>query len=121
MRSVVEIMVGVLYLVGAGFNLVYTLRHAESFYTDFVKGAWLPPARRFVASLVVPNGVVFTLAVVAFQVAVGVAILSRGSAATSALVVGAVFAVVVSLFSSPGGTVGNLALAAIQLVLAGAR
>jgi len=40
---------------------------------------------------------------------------------TPALVAGGIFAAVAALFSSPGGAVGNLALAAVQLVLAAVR
>lgn len=84
MSSVLEILIAVLYLVGAVFNTVYTLRHGEEFYTDFVEKAWLRPARSLVES-------------------------------------GGMFAAVVALVSSPWGTVGNLALAAVQLLLAGLR
>lgn len=119
--SLLEILVGALYLVGAGFNTVYTLRHSEEFYTGFVEGAWLRPARRLTESVIVPNGVPFTVLLIAFQVAVGLSILTRGGAVTAALVVGGLFAAVVALFSSPGGAVGNLALAATQLALAAAR
>ena len=121
MRTVLEILIGVLYLVGAGFNLVYTLRNGKEFYGGFVEGAWLPPARRFTESVVVPYSVPFTVVLVLFQVGVGLSILTRGGAVTPALVVGGVFAAVVALFSSPGGTLGNLVLAAIQLALAAAR
>jgi hypothetical protein len=117
LSSVFEILVGALYTLGTGFNSVYTLRHAEEFYTDFVEGAWFGPPRRLTRSVVVPNGVPFTLALIVFQMIVAVSILARGGAVTPALVAGGVFAAVVALFSSPGGAVGNLGLAALQLAL----
>ncbi|MDH3293029.1 MAG: hypothetical protein OER95_01755 [Acidimicrobiia bacterium] len=121
MRSVLEILIGALYLVGAGFNVAYTLRHGDEFYLGFVNGAWLGPARRFTESMVVPNSRPFTVLLILFQLGVGFSILTRGGAVIPALVVGGVFAAVVALFSSPGGTIGNLALAIAQLVLAAAR
>lgn len=121
MASVLEILVGVLYLMGAGFNALYTLRHSEQFYTDFVEEAWLRPARRWTERVIVPNGVPFTVLLILFQVVVGVSILTRGAAVTPALVVGGVFAALVAVFSSPGGAAGNLVLAAVQLVLAAIR
>lgn len=54
--------------------------------------------------------------VIAFQIAVAVSILSRGSLVRPALLIGGLFALLVALFSSPGGTVGNVVLAAIQFV-----
>ena len=120
-RSVAEVVVGLIYAIGAIFNTVYTLRHAEDFYGDFADGAWLRPAGAFVRDRVVPHGGAFTLALIIIQVAIAVAILSRGSLVVPALVVGGVFALTVAFFSSPGGAIGNLALATIQFALALAR
>ncbi|MDH3296283.1 MAG: hypothetical protein OER95_18340 [Acidimicrobiia bacterium] len=92
-----------------------------TWYTDFVEGAWFGPARRLTRSVVVPNGVLFTLTLIVFQVIVAVSILARGAAVAPALVAGGVFAAVVALFSSSGGAVGNLGLAALQRVLAAIR
>ena len=77
MRFVLEILVGALWLVGASFNAGFTLRHAEEFYTDFVEGAWVRPARRLTEWLVVPNAAPFTILLIGFQVAVGAAIQRR--------------------------------------------
>ena len=121
MSSVFEILIGALYLVGAAFNSVYTLRHGEEFYTGFVEGAWLRPARRLTESIVVPSATPFTVVLIMFQLVVGVSILTRDGAVVPALVAGGIFAAVVAAFSSPWGTVGNLGLAAVQLLLAGAR
>lgn len=68
-----------------------------------------------------PHGVQVTVVLVVFQLLVGISILTRGGAATAALIVGGVFAAVIALFSSPGGAIGNVALAAAQFVLAAAR
>lgn len=53
-----------------------------------------------------------------FQVAVAIMILSRGTMVTAGLAAGAIFSVLAAIASSPGGTVGNLALAAILITLA---
>lgn len=121
MRPVLEILVGALYLVGAGFNTIYTLRNGETFYTDFVSKSWLRPARRFTESVVVPNSVRFTILLITFQAVLGLAILTRSDAVTPALFVGGAFAAFIALFSSPRGVIGNLTLAAVQLALAAAR
>ncbi len=117
-RTIAEIGIGLLFGVGGVFNAVYTLRHGDEFYGSFAIGAWFPPARSLVERVVIPNAGVFTVILILFQVAVAIMILSRGSLVTAGLVAGAVFSGLAALASSPGGTVGNLALAAILITLA---
>ena len=118
MRNVVEIALGLLFGVGAAFNTVYTLSHGDEFYGSFAEGAWLAPARGAIEKVVLPNATLVTILVILVQLAVAVMILTRGDLVVTGLVMGAGFAFVAALASSPGGTVGNLALAAIQLVVA---
>lgn len=118
MQSALEIAVGVLFAVGAMFNAVYTLRHAQEFFEEFAAKAWVRPAGRLVERLVLPRTTAFTVLLIAFQVAVALAVFSRGELVTPALMAGGGFALVVALFSSPGGTVANLGLAALQFALA---
>lgn len=120
-RIVVESAFGVLYAVGAVFQAVYTLGHGEKFYGAFLEGAWHEPARRILRTLVLPHAKAFTLALILFEAAVAILILTRGDLATLGLFAGAAFCVVAATVSSPGGTVGNLAMAAIQLALATTR
>ena len=110
-----------IFSIGAVFNTVYTLSHTDEFYGSFADGAWFGPARWFVNHVVLPNATWFTLLVILFQVAVAVLIFTRGDLATIALFAGATFALLAALASNPGGTIGNMALAAIQLFLALAR
>ncbi len=69
----------------------------------------------------IPRGTPFTVLLMVFQVAVAVAILTRGELVEPALLVGGAFALIVAFFSSPGGTLGNLTLAGIQFALAFTR
>jgi hypothetical protein len=110
-----------MYAVGAAFNTLYTLRHSGEFFSDFAEKAWLAPARSVISWLIVPDSVNVTVLLIAFQATVAAAILSRGDAVGPALVVGGCFATAVALFSSPGGTVGNVVLAVVQFILAAAR
>jgi hypothetical protein len=121
LRTAAEIAIGVLYAIGAVFNLVYTLRNSDQFYGSFADGAWLPPARRFINEIVLANGTVFTVLLILFQAVSAVLILSRGDYVAAALMIGTIFSVLAALASSPAGTVGNLILAAIQMTLALAR
>ena len=69
-------IVGVAYLVAAGFNLFFTLSKGD--LGSFADNAWLPVLGDFVTELVLPNSELFMALVVAFEVAVGSLILSRG-------------------------------------------
>lgn len=120
-RAVMEIAIGLLYGAGAVFNTVYTLSHRDEFYGSFSDGAWLSPARWLIDNVVLPNATLFTVLLIVFQAAVAIAILSRGDLVVAALLAGATFSILAALASSPGGTVGTLVLAAIQLFLAFSR
>jgi len=118
LRAAAEIAIGALYAAGAVFNAVYTLRHTTDFYGAFADGAWLRPAERIIRNVVIPNGTLFTVLLIAFQVTLAIVIFTRGDLVKAALIAGAAFSLVVAFFSSPAGIVGNAALAAIQFGLA---
>lgn len=120
-RTVAELVMGVFYLIGAAFNLVWTFTHTDKFFGAFADGAWSRPAESLMRDFVIPNGRLITVLIIVFQVAVGVLILTRGDFVRTALIAGGLFAVATALVSSPGGTVGNLVLASIQFWLAFAR
>lgn len=121
LRSAVEIAIGTLYAVGAVFNGVYTLRHGSELYGDFADGAWLSPAEWLIRRMVIPNAALFTVLLILFQVTVSILILTRGDLVKPALLAGGAFSCVIALFSSPGGTAGNLTLAMIQFAAAASR
>lgn len=121
LRTAAEIAIGLLFGVGATFNTLYTLSHSNEFYGAFAEGAWFSPSRWLINNVVIPNATVFTIGLIAFQVALAVAILTRGDLVRTALIAGATFSVLAALASSPGGTVGNLVLAAIQAALVVSR
>ena len=110
-----------IFAIGAVFHTVYTLSHTDEFYGSFADGAWFGPARRFVNQVVIPNATFFTILVIVFQVTVAALIFTRGDLATVALFAGAGFALLAAMASNTGGTIGNMALAGIQWVLAVAR
>jgi hypothetical protein len=73
--KVTELVIGALYVTGAGFQAFDTLRKSEQFYRDMADQAWLP-AQRFVENVLVPNSLPVTVLVVIFQAALAVAIFS---------------------------------------------
>ena len=118
LKNAAEVAVGLLFPAGAAFNATYTTHHSTDFYRQFADGAWLTPSEWLLRRLVIPNATLVTISVIAFPVAVATAILSRGVLVAPALFLGGSFAVLVAFFSNPAGTVGNLALAAVQFLLA---
>ena len=120
-RTVAELVIGVLYAIGAGHQALFTLRHSQEFYGDMADRAWLRPAEVFIEKLLVPNSVTVTVLVVAFQAAVAIAILTRGAAVGPALMAGGVFSIIGALTGSPAETIGYGVLAGIHFSLASAR
>jgi hypothetical protein len=68
--------VGIAYIVAAGFNLLVTMPSGD--LTWFADSAWFGSLDRFVTDTVIPNREIFIALLAAFEVAVGVSILSRG-------------------------------------------
>ena len=119
-RTVAEVVIGVLYAIGAGRQAIYVLQHSQEFYADMADGAWLSPAETFIEKVLLPNSVIITVLVAVFQTAVAVAILTRGAWVGPALVAGGVFSIVGAMTGSPAETVGFGILAAIHFWLASA-
>lgn len=119
--NIIEVGIGLVYLVGAGFSSIYTLRHGEGFYGGFAEGAWFKPSRWFVRNLVMPRSMVFTGLLIIFQLIVALSILTRGILVQSGLIAGAVFSLVAVMASNIPGALANLALALFQLFLAFTR
>ncbi len=107
---------GLLFLVGAVFNLAYTFNHGDVFFGSFEKNAWFPLSRTLVREFVIPQAKVATVAIVLVQVTAAILILS-GIFVETGLIIGAIFAFAAALVSSPGGTIGNLVLGVLQVLL----
>lgn len=68
--------IGIAYLAAAAFNTVYTLPRSDQL-DGYADGAWFPFLRDFMRDVFMPNGDVFMILVIIFEVAVAVLILSR--------------------------------------------
>ena len=121
LQTIGEIGFGLLFLVGAMFNLGYTLRHGEEFYGSFAENAWLPPSSFLTRRLVIPRAFLFTALLIALQISIATLILSRGDFVRTGLIVGCLFSLAAALASSKGGAIGNLTLAALMALLAFSR
>ena len=117
-RSILEVGIGVIYMVGAGFNFAYTLRHGEKFYGSFADHTWFVPSKWFIQKFVIPNPRIFTYTLILFQLFVGMALLSQGPYLRLGLLAGTVFCMYAVFVSSVFGAIANLVLALIQFYLA---
>jgi len=120
-RNVIEIGFGLLYLIGAVFNFLYTLRHGDEFYGSFAEKAILIPSRQLVRRMVIPRATLFTGLLIAFQLLVALSILSRGTLVEPGLIAGAVFCFGAMLVSNTSGAAANLLMALAQMYLACTR
>jgi hypothetical protein len=120
-RDLLEIVFGLLYLIGAIFNSLYTLRHGDEFYGSFAENAILAPARYLIQKVVIPRAKLFTILLIAFQLIVAFCILSRGELVKPGLIAGAIFNFAVVFVSNVPGAVASLVMAFIQLYLAFTR
>ena len=120
-RNVIEIGFGLLYLIGAVFNFLYTLRHGDQFYGSFAEKAILIPSRQLVRRMVIPRATLFTGLLIAFQLLVALSILSRGTLVEPGLIAGAVFCFGAMLVSNASGAAANLLMALAQMYLACTR
>ena len=118
MRNLVEIGFGLLYLIGAIFNSLYTLRHGDEFYGGFADKAILAPAKSLIQKVVIPHARLFTISLIVFQLAVAFCILSRGALVTPGLIAGAIFSFAVVFVSNAPGAIASLVMSVVQLYLA---
>ena len=121
LRRTAEIVIGVLYAMGAVHQAVYVLPESREFYISMAAQAWLQPAQIFIEDFLVPNSAAVTVLVAAFEAVLAIAILSRGGAVRPALLAGGAFSIAGALTGSPAETVGFGLLAVIHFRLARAR
>jgi hypothetical protein len=116
-RNAIGIGFGLLYLIGAVFNCLYTLRHGVEFYGSFADQAMLVYSRQLFRKLVIPRARFFTGLLIAFQLLVALSILSRGNLVEPGFIAGAVFCFSAAFVSNTSGALANLLMALVQIFL----
>ena len=110
-------VIGLGYLVAAGFNLFFTLPRADLSW--FAANAWWPWLDRFVMEVVVPNQEVVMAVVVVFEVVVAVLLMSQGRRVDLGVAVSVVWVLLLMPFLIPVPMAAtNLVLAGLQGILA---
>lgn len=121
LRTILEISLGIIYMIGAGFNFTYTLKNGEKFYSTFAEGTWFAPASWFIQKFVIPTPRMFTTTLILFQLFVAIALLSQGPYVTLGLLAGTAFCMYAVFVTNVPGAIANLALAVLQFYLASVR
>ena len=116
--SVVEIVIGVLYALGAVGQTALVLRNSKKFYSDMADRAWFPPSELLIRRVLLPNSVIVTILVILLEAGLAVAILTGGASVGPALVIGGLFSILGGITGSPGETIGYWALAGVHFWLA---
>ncbi len=99
-RTLAEIVIGVLYTIGAGRQALCVLRHSQEFYGDMAGRAWLRPAETFIEKGARASSVVIAVLVAASRLESRSPYI-RGAWVGPALVAGGVFSIVGALTGSP--------------------
>ena len=115
---VVEIIIGVLYALGAVGQTTFVLRNSEKFYSDMANRAWFPPSVLFVRRVLLPKSEIVTVLVILLEAGLAVGILTGGASVGPALVIGGFFSILGGITGSPGETLGYWALAGVHFWLA---
>ena len=121
LRTIVEVGIGLVYIMGAIFNFAWTRNHGEEFFGSFAEGAWFKPARTLINRVVIPNAKVFAILLAAFLLVVGITILSRTEYVVYGLYAGALFCLGAAFVSNVPGAIANFLLAVAQFFLAYSR
>ena len=104
--SAARVILFVLFFASAIFNLTVTLSARDHVYLDMVAGPYVPALyRAFTLAFVVANPALFTILVVAYELAIACLILARGTAVKLALLGSACWLLAVWLFAPAEGII----------------
>lgn len=108
--------IGVAYLAAAIFNTIYTLPRSDEL-DGYADGAWFPFLETFMRDVFMPNGDLFIILVIAFEVVVGILILSRSIYVDVGVSASVVWVLAVLPFLAWPYLLTNIVLALMQGVL----
>ena len=113
-----EIIIGVLYALGAVGQTAVVLRNSKKFYSDMADRAWFPPSEFLIRRMLLPNSMLVTILVILLEAGLAAAILTGGASVRPALVIGGLFSILGGITGSAGETIGYWALAGVHFWLA---
>lgn len=111
-----RIFIGLAYLAAAAFNTIYTLPRSDQL-DGYAEGAWFSFLEDFMWDVFMPNGELFMILVIGFEVVVAVLILSRGRNVDVGVAASVLWVLAVLPFLAWPYLITNLVLAVMQGVI----
>ncbi|MFX1465521.1 MAG: hypothetical protein ACFFA5_03515 [Promethearchaeota archaeon] len=113
-----RICFGLGYLVAALFNLSFTLRNHQILWDFFLENAHLSFYKDFLTNVIIPNGALFIIFTVIFEIIVGVLVLNKLVLVRIGLVLGLLWVIfLIPLLPLGPEMLTNIILAALQAIL----
>jgi hypothetical protein len=109
---------GLGYLVAAIFNLTFTLRAPQPLWDFFLENSHLLLYDDILLNIIIPNGALFIILTVVFEIVTGVLILNKLLISRIGLILGVLWVVfLIPMLPLGPEMLTNLILAAVQLIL----
>jgi hypothetical protein len=99
------------------FNLFHTINNTQYLWTVCLENVRFSFQKDFLEQFVIPNEKLIVLLIVAFEVIVGVFILSKGISVKIGLILGILWVLFVAPFLPLGDILGHLILGILQALL----
>ncbi|MHA1996304.1 MAG: hypothetical protein ACW97Z_17370 [Candidatus Hodarchaeales archaeon] len=115
--NVGRIILGIFYLISAGFNLFHTINNTEYLWIICLENVRFPLQKEFLEILIIPNEKIIILLIVALEIVMGILILSQGPYVKIGLSLGILWVLFVAQFLPMNDIIGHIILGCIQAVL----
>jgi hypothetical protein len=115
--NVGRIIVGIFYLISAGFNLFHTINHTEYLWIVCLENVRFSLQKEFLERLIIPNETIIILLIVSLEIMMGVLILTQGIYVKIGLILGILWVLFVAQFLPMTDIIGHIILGCIQALL----
>ncbi|MHA2109567.1 MAG: hypothetical protein ACW99R_17805 [Candidatus Hodarchaeales archaeon] len=115
--NVGRIILGIFYLISAGFNLFHTINNTEYLWIICLENVRFPLQKEFLEILIIPNEKIIILLIVALEIVMGILILSQGPYVKIGLILGILWVLFVAQFLPMDDIIGHIILGCIQAFL----
>ena len=115
--NVGRIILGIFYLISAGFNLFHTINNTEYLWIICLENVRFPLQKEFLEILIIPNEKIIILLIVTLEIVMGVLILSQGPYVKIGLILGILWVLFVAQFLPMDDIIGHIILGCIQALL----
>ncbi len=112
-----RIILGIFYLISAGFNLFHTINNTEYLWIVCLENVRFSLQKEFLERLIIPNETIVILLIVALEIVMGVLILTQGTYVKIGLILGILWVLFVAQFLPMNDIVGHIILGGIQALL----